>query len=234
MSQELEKLIRVIFEKWKAKLAPEQGDHPDEQDFASFVENRLPLKEAARIKAHVLACDRCAEALSASIKLKEMQEIEPPSSLLETSLDLIRETAASRSLEIFLLVKEKLLEIINTTGDVLVGQELIPAAVLRSRKIRDFKDEITILKDFGNIRVEAKIETKTGGNFSLQVVIKDKLTQAFIKDLRVSLIKGDVELESYLVDSGKVVFEHVLLGKYTVELSSPTDKVAEILIDMKA
>jgi hypothetical protein len=234
MSKELDKLIRIVFEKWKAKLPPAQGAHPDEQDFASFVENRLLLKEAARIKSHVLACARCAEVLSAALKLKQLQEIEPPSNLLESSLELVKKEAASRILEIFLRVKEKLLEIINTTGDVLVGQELIPAAVLRSRKIRDFKDEITILKDFGNIRIEAKIENKTGGNFSLQVVIKEKPTQVLIKDLRVSLIKGDVELESYLADSGKVVFEHVLLGKYTVEISSPTDKVAEILIDIKA
>ncbi len=233
MNQDFEKLIKSVYEKWKAKLPPAQGMHPDEEDFAAFMANQLPQKEAVRLKNHVLSCGTCSEILAASIKLRAVQEIKPPDKLLKASLDLINKEIASRSLEIFLQVKDKLLEILNTTGDVLVGQELIPAAVLRSRKIRDFQDVITILKDFGNIRVEAKIETKESGNFNLQVVIKEKQTQETIKDLRISLIKGDVELESYLADSGKVVFEQVPLGKYTVEISSLTDKMAEILIDIK-
>jgi len=233
MSQDFEKLINIVFEKWKAKLPPAQGRHPDEEDFAAFVANLLPPKETARLKNHVLSCSRCSEILAASIKLRVVEEIEPPDKLLKASQGLINKEIAGRCLEIFLQVKDKLLEILNTTGDVLVGQELIPAAVLRSRKIRDFQDEITILKDFGNIRVEAKIETKESGNFNLQVIIKEKQTQETIKDLRISLIKGDVELESYLADSGKVVFEHVLLGKYTVEITSPKDKMAEISIDIK-
>ena len=233
MNPKFEKLIKSVYEKWKAKLPPAQGRHPDEEDFAAFVANQLPQRESIRLKNHVLACGTCAEILATSIKLRAMQEIEPPDKLFKASLDLINKEIGRRSLEIFLQAKDKLLEILNTTGDVLVGQELIPDAVLRSRKIRDFQDVITILKDFGNIRVEAKIETKESDNFNLQVVIKEKQTQEIIKDLRISLIKGDVELESYLADSGKVIFEHVLLGKYTVEISSLTDKMAEILIDIK-
>jgi hypothetical protein len=54
-----------------------------------------------------------------------------------------------------------------------------------------------------------------------------------IKDLRVTLIRDDTELESYLSDSGKVVFEHVLLGKYMVEISNIENKLAMIEIDIK-
>jgi hypothetical protein len=233
MSGELEKLIRIIYKKWKAGIAPAQGSHPEEDDLASFVEKKLSAQDAARIKNHVLACARCAEVLSVSLKLNKMPEIALPEGLLEASLDSISGEIPGPRLEIFLQVKGKILEIINTTGDVLLGQELLPAAVLRSRKIRDFRDEIIILKDFGNIQVEAKIETKTSGNFNLQVAIKEKKTQAFIKDLRVTLIKGDVELESYLAESGKAFFEHIHLGRYAVRIYSLTGKVAEILIDMK-
>jgi uncharacterized protein YjbK len=54
-----------------------------------------------------------------------------------------------------------------------------------------------------------------------------------MKDLRVTLIKDDVELESYITDSGKVTFEHVLLGRYSVEISSVDNKIASVILDIK-
>ena len=136
-------------------------------------------------------------------------------------------------LEILLRFKEKAIELINTTGDVLVGQELVPAPVLRSRLIKDFKDEVTILKDFNDIRVQIKIENKWGKVFNLKLAAKQKHTQKIIKDLRVTLLKDDLELESYLTDSGSVIFEHVLLGKYRLEISAIENKLASILLDIK-
>jgi hypothetical protein len=136
-------------------------------------------------------------------------------------------------LEIILLLKDKAMEIINITGDVLVGQELMPAPLLRSRSIKEFKDEITILKDFGEISVEAKIENKTHGAFNVVVAAKAKDTQRLMKDIRVSLLKDDVELESYLASSGSVIFEHVLVGKYKVEISGINEKLASILLDIR-
>ena len=233
MSKELEKLIKVVYDKWKAKLPSEQGAHPDEEDFLAFVQNQLPPQQTSRIKNHILSCDSCSQILAVSIKLQSVQELEAPEKLLDQSRELINKAISVRVLEIMLQVKEKMLNLINTSGDVRVGQELIPAAVLRSRKISDFKDEVTILKDFGDIRLEAKITAKESNNFDLLVIIRNKQSQEIIKDLRVSLIKGDLELESYLAESGKVVFEHVSLGKYTVEISSPMDNVASILIDIK-
>ena len=44
-------------------------------------------------------------------------------------------------------------------------------------EIKDFKDEIIILKDFKDVRVEAKIENKGGRAFSLTVAAKEKKTQ---------------------------------------------------------
>jgi hypothetical protein len=131
------------------------------------------------------------------------------------------------------MLKDKALEILETTGDVLVGQEFVPHPVLRSRKIKEFKDEVTILKDFKEIRVEVKIENKENRGFDLVIFVKDKLSNRIIKDLRVTLIKDDLELESYLSNYDKVVFEHILAGKYIIEISNIEDKVASILLDVR-
>jgi hypothetical protein len=233
MSEDLEKIIGKVYQGWKSKQTETSRPHPDEETFVSFLENRLSAEDNDRMKHHLIACDRCAEVLSLQIKSKGLEEKEIPEQLLKRTKKTVSEMLTSYILEIILKLKEKTLEIINTTGDVLVGQELIPAAVLRSRQIKDFKDEVNILKDFKDILVELKIESKGDEIFNLTVIVKEKITQNIIKDMRVTLLKDDLELESYLSDSGKVTFEHVLLGKYMLELSTAKDKLAMVILDIK-
>ncbi|MFA5411235.1 MAG: anti-sigma factor [Candidatus Omnitrophota bacterium] len=233
MQDKLERLIKKIYRMWKSDYSSIDEGHPDEESMACFLEGRLSPEENNRIKAHLLACDGCVEVFAAAVRLKETPEAEVPAELLARVKNLLIQKEQAPLLEIFLRFKENILELVNTTGDVLVGQELVPAPVLRSRKIKDFKDEVIILKDFEGLRVEAKIENKGSGFFDLTVIAREKATSRLIKDLRITLTKGDLELESYQADTGKVTFEHVAFGKYTVELSAVESKLAAILLDIK-
>lgn len=233
MRDRLEELIKVIYKKWRQDQPKVAGPHPDEETLVCFLEGRLCKVENEDLMAHLLACDNCADIVATQVKAKLTEEKEVPQELVEYVKNLLLVKDKSSILEIALSLKEKFLEILSTTGDVLVGQELVPAVVLRSRGIKDFKDEVTILKDFKDLRVEIKIENKKGKAFNLTVVSKEKETQKVLKDLRVTLLKDDLELESYLCDSGRVIFEHVLLGKYIVEISQLENRLASILLDIK-
>lgn len=233
MQDRLEKLIRAVYKGWKKDKIQLPRDHPDEETLVCFLENRLSAQENIEIKSHLIGCETCAQSIALQLKLDLAETKEIPVELLERIKNLVVLPDKTSILEIFLRVKEKVLEIINTTGDILVGQEFVPAPVLRGRKIKDFRDEVTILKDFKDIRVEAKIESKGAGVFSLSIVVKEKATQKIMKDLRVTLIRDDLELESYISGTGKVTFENVLIGKYTVEISNPENKLAGILLDIK-
>ncbi|MFH1640879.1 MAG: hypothetical protein ABIA66_02820, partial [Candidatus Omnitrophota bacterium] len=90
-----------------------------------------------------------------------------------------------------------------------------------------------ILKDFQNIRVEVKIENKDERAFNLAIAVREKQTTRIIKDLRITLLKNGVELESYLTHSGSVAFENISVGEYTVEISDIEKKVASVLLDIK-
>ena len=233
MQDKLEELISKVYKKWKIKKRVADEPHPDEELLACFLENKLSDQEAGRIKRHLLSCSRCAEsvAIQAKMILAEQAVREELIAQVKSFIPTLKDQPTI--LEILLLLKEKVIEIMQTNGDILVGREFMPAPVLRSHNIKDFKDEVTILKDFKDIRVEIRIENKSGHSVNLIVQAKEKQTQDIIKDLRVTLIKGDIELESYLSDYGKVVFEHVLLGKYTVEIANLEDKLATILLDIK-
>lgn len=233
MPDKLEKLISLILRKSKNIRPPGTGDsHPDEEALACFSEGRLGPEESAQLTEHIASCAQCLDCLA--INLRELKGSPPlPGELLERLKAGIIPQGQAQMLEIALRLKEKILEIINSTGDVLVGQELVPAAVLRSRSIKDFKDEVTILKDFPDLRVEVKIENKGSGRFNLIIKVLQKHTQEVVKDLRVSLHKDDLELESYQGSGSAVIFEHVLLGKYRVEVSNPEALLASVLLDIK-
>ncbi|MDD5729577.1 MAG: hypothetical protein PHN57_00400 [Candidatus Omnitrophica bacterium] len=227
-----DELIRYFYRKWKLGMRGKAQLHPDEETFASFLDDKLPLAAARQFKKHITECFRCAEVLAARLKVKDYTEAEVASELILNAKEMWKEGAESGVLEIFLKLKDKVFEIVNVSGEVLVGQELVPAAVLRSRNIKDFKDEVTVFKDFGDVRIEAKIESKSGEYFSLSVIVKEKNTHELLKDLRITLIKEDIELESCLNDSGGVCFEHVLFGKYTVEISNKSEKLASIKLEI--
>lgn len=157
---------------------------------------------------------------------------EVPKALIEKVKQLSAEDSVS-VLEVVLRLKGKLIELVNTTADVLVGQEFMPAPLLRSRKLQEFSGEITILKDFFGIRVEIKVENKQHGFFNLIITVKEKESQKIIRDLRISLLKEDEELESYITVSGPVSFEHVSAGSYAVWISGPEKKLACISLEIK-
>ncbi|MFA5144408.1 MAG: zf-HC2 domain-containing protein [Candidatus Omnitrophota bacterium] len=233
MQDRFESLVKLVYKKWKSGLGKVEGVHPDEEAIACFLEGRLSKEENDHLKAHLLSCDDCAQSVVLGLGMKTVDKKEVPGELLDKIKgSLFTAECGAPILEILLRAKGKLLEILNTTGDVLVGRELVPAPLLRGRLIKDFKEGVTILKDLQNIKVEAKIENKGEGAFILMVVVKEKQTQNIVKDLRVTLLKDDLELESYLTDTGSVTFGHILLGNYRIEVSVFENKLASILLDI--
>ena len=232
MLNNFEKITRIIYRERK-NVEPFMGqDHPSEEDMASFLEDKLPVNDKNVICKHLLNCELCAEYLSTQLKIQPHLSLDVPALLLEKVKKIVSLQAGENLLEIFLKLKEKALEIIQTTGDVLLGQELVPAPVLRSRKINEFKEEVSILKDLQHIRVMAKIQNKSTKSFNLTITVKNKQGQEIYKNLRITLIRDGIELESYIVDSaGSSFFENILPGSYVIEVIREGQR--EAVIDLK-
>jgi hypothetical protein len=234
MMNKLETLIQSVYKSWQsAQSRGQQFLHPDEETLSCFLEGRLSAEESEALKAHLIICRDCSEAFSLNLEMDPFEEKDAPQEVLTYIRGLLSCQDIGPLLEIVLQFKEKAIEIIRTSGDVLFGQEVVAASLLRARKLRDFRDEVIILKDFKDLRVEIRVENKSGGVFDLRISVKHRQTQKGIKDLRVSLIREDLEIESYLTDSGTVGFEHISLGNYKVEISNIDDKLATVLLDIK-
>jgi hypothetical protein len=231
----LEKITKIIYQEWKRGRSFKAKVHPSEEDLACFLEGKFSVQDKEVTQKHLLSCDICAEYLSIQLKIQPHLSLDVPAQLLEKIKKLLGQETGENLLEIFLKLKDKAMEIIQTTGDVLVGQELIPAPVLRSRKIDEFKEELSILKDLRQIRILAKIQNKGTKSFNLTITVKDKQSQKVHENLRVTLIRNGVELESYITDSsGSSFFENILPGNYSVEVSREGQKEAVIDLQVKA
>lgn len=232
MAEKLPKLLKMFYKKNGSCLIMPQG-HPDEETLACFAQNLLSGPESLEVSSHLQSCSFCAEALLAQIRVARGKNYNLPQEL-RAKLKLIADSEKGRLFEIILKNAEKIFELIYTNGQVLMGQEMIPMQGLRSRNIRDFKDSVLIVKDINNIRVEVKIDSCSRGCFNVTVSVRNKKTLKLLKDCRVSLIQSGAELESYVIDKTAVTFEHVLLGKYSLEVSSQDSGLADISVDIKS
>ena len=226
-----ERISRIIYREWKGTGRLFNNEHPTEEALACFLEDKLAPVDSDLMQKHLLKCDICAEYLSIQLKIAPHLSKDVPDPLLERVRKILGSDVKDNVFEIFLRLKEKAWEIIQTSGDVLVGQELIPAPVLRNRQINEFKEEVSILKDLEEVRILAKVESKSSKIFNLTIIIKDKQGEKVSNNLRITLMKDEVELESYISDSGGSIFENISPGNYRVEVTQETRMVA--LIDLK-
>ncbi len=229
----IEKVIKAVYKRYKRLVSGKEEPHPDEEMMACYIEGFLGRQEAEYVKQHLLQCDKCAENFAAQSNIEFKQDMEVPAGLMESVKNQSAWEVKIPVLEILYRIKGSIIELFNTNGAVLFEQELIPAPLLRSRQIKDFKDQVTILKDFARMKAEIKIEKKEPAWLNFSVTIRERLNSRPIKDLRVTLLKGDIELESYITDSGKAMFEHLPLDNYSIEISDARDKLISILLNIK-
>jgi hypothetical protein len=230
----LEEIIAMVYKEWKSGQEQDIVRHPDEEAFINFIAGNMPEEDRGGFKAHIVKCSRCSDILAAALKLRPVEEKMLPPQFLERMKEFILRNTNADVLDILLGFKDRIIRLLRTNGDVLIGQELIPAAVLRGRQVKDFKDDLNILKDFKDLVAEVRIINKGTGVFELMARVKEKQTQKPVKDLRITLLKNDLELESFHADSGKAGFEHITSGKYKVEISGVTGKLAEIYLEIQA
>mgnify|MGYP001607286982 FL=1 len=214
MQGDIEKVISRVYKIWKEKFPQSAGNCPDEETLACFLEDRLPSQESQQLKDHIITCEQCQEI----IRLVSAGATEKNEPVL---------------LEIILAFKDKVIDLIRTSGDVLYGQEFAPLPVLRSRNIKDFGQEVIIVEDIGNIKAEIEIENKANYIARITVKLTDINTGKPSEGLRVSLIRQEQEIESYIAEAGQAVFDNILADNYSLEISSPELIIGKILLEIK-
>jgi len=220
---------------WKTSSFDPHQSHPDAATLACFLEGRLSQQESREFKRHIVSCETCAERLAVSVSLSEPGDIAVAAGLLQALQKRLSERISQNILEINLLLKDRALELINTTGEIFPGEEIIPDAVFRAGKPIEFRDQLIVCHDFKDVRIEIRIENKHTRHTRVSVLLKDRLNRRPLRnDSRVTLAREGVELESNCIDSGRVCFEDVAPGSYSVAISIANKVIASVLLNMRS
>jgi hypothetical protein len=232
MLNKLEQIIKVAYKSWRGKLHNASGACPDEETLALFLDGRLSEKENRELKRHFIECDKCLEVIA--LAGKKAEDIPLPEELIKRAKNMILQQQKNEPLlEIILGFKEKIIDIIGTTGDVLFGQEFAPLPVLRSRNIKVFGQEVLIIKNFDKIKTEVEVENKADDKAKVIIKLSDINTGKPVEDLRITLIRQGKELESYIAASGKAIFDDILPDKYSIEISTPEAIIGRVLLEIR-
>lgn len=228
----IEEVIKMIYRLYRKRHNQANSTCPDEETLVCFSEGKLSKEEAKRIKEHLISCRRCAEVVSLFCQRFDEQR-EVPEFLIKKAKGLVEQRPLPNILEVILALKEKALQILWTTGDVIRGNEIIPGAVMRSRKIIDFPEEIRLIKEFKDIKITLDIQKKDKGKIRVNLDLVDKISLLPLSDLRLALLKGTEELESYEAVSGNVVFDKVGFGCYAIQILRKGEKLGTINLEIK-
>lgn len=234
MPDNIEELIKKVYKIWKSGCSQVGLIHPDEEKIVCFLERTLPPEEEEEIKIHLINCEKCAElfAIQAKLSLSAIESV--PVELLKKIKNLAIQANNFLVLEIILQVKDNFLKLLNTNGDNIIDEGLMPGVLLRSPgEEKNIKGGVTVLKKFGSLNLQIKIKNKTGKTFDLSVFFKKNTFQKKIQKGRVTLLKDGVELESYFTNSGNVIFEDIFIGRYTLEIFVPKNKIVRVILDIQ-
>jgi hypothetical protein len=228
----IKEVIEMIYSLYRGKHRQPNSQCPNEESLVCFSEGKLSLAESKEIQEHLISCRRCAEAVSLFCqRFEETKAV--PEFLIEKAKNLMEEKNLPNIVEVILAVKEKALQILGTTGDVILDNEIIPLPVLRSRQISEFPEEIKLIKEFNNIKITLYIQKKDKDKVKININLLNKTSLLPLENLRLVFLKASQEIESYEVILGNVVFDNIRFGRYTIQILRQDEKLGAIHLEIK-
>jgi len=68
-NKRIEKIIRLVYRRWKENLPKSKEPCPDEETLACFIDGLLNRKEGEKIRSHIIHCQRCMEVVVIASKM---------------------------------------------------------------------------------------------------------------------------------------------------------------------
>lgn len=209
---------------------------PNEEMVACYIDGLLSSKEKDTLDQHLLSCPSCKEIFSIQGEVAKIQKEEGvgfvPDYVTKEAQQLVHEKYGVKILKLVASFSDKVFEAIQTTGEVISGHQLQPNFALRdssgTKQIKTF----SVRKIFNNIRVDLEITRESGDSNTIIVRVMDNQTEIPNNDLRVTLIQSEIELESYITQNGKAIFENVKSGQYIFEISQVDSIVGAITVEL--
>ncbi|CAN2047965.1 Zinc-finger domain-containing protein [Candidatus Magnetomoraceae bacterium gMMP-1] len=188
---------------------------PNEEMIADYLEGRISDKEKYVIEEHISTCENCLEELiMANTLLRDARLFESeqvPEEFTQSAIDL---TINKRSL--FSILTEKVKSYLSDLKSKIFDLGMIFWGEWHLSPVRGSK---IVLNDRGRRRkrfqdIEANIEIEKIGKSYAQIRVSIKNNNEDAGKTRVTLIKREREIASYLLDDNFVLFENIAFDHY--------------------
>ena len=187
---------------------------------ASYAEGLLAGNDLISVEEHLKHCVLCSEiALSQKecvLVRRKWEFTYAPASLFERLKEELETGPSVPLLEIVVSFKEKVLEAIRTTGEFLPLSSIQPAYAMRGQA--DAGNTVTIRETLGETTVTVEISKQNDIHFCAIIKTINAQTNLPREDLRVNLLKGLTEVESYKTINGMVVFDALKPDDYCLQI----------------
>lgn len=213
---------------------------PDDETIACYIDGLLSSKEKALFENHLRSCVECCQMIEIQKKVALLQNkeefMEVPSYLVVSAKSLFEQKQKIEFLEIVATVVDDFLKGIRTTGEIISGltaesQGVFSSVIMRSGSSQK-PTSFTVKRIFKDVRVEVLVSRANGDMSNIVLKFRDDRTDAMRTDLRATLILDNIELESYVTRNGKVAFENVRPGSYSILVSNLKVNVGVITMEL--
>ena len=234
----IEQLIRRFLSK-----SLESGGHgrkrpetecPGHEILAAFYDGKLEQGAEEEVRKHLMTCDSCLELASALAPQLEEAEIEEkvriPLKSLHRAMRL--DPAREGAWDIVVDFARGVARSIKSAGEMAITAP-VPAEAFRGGQQVISESLVAFKKDIPPFLAEIEVEKIVENRGEITVSVSEKETGKPAKGMRVSLFDPERELESYMLDQGRAIFENVKMGKYMLDLTQKGKKIGKISLNMK-
>jgi len=207
----------------------------DDETIACYVDGLLPENERNYVEKMMNENDELKELIQTQMFVEKEQSKNDlsfmPEYLIQNAKDLVSEKFGSKVLNLVIKFSDKVIETLQSTGEILSGAQLQPAYTLRGDSQEKAKS-VVVRKIFDDVKVEVEISRELDDKNNVILKAIQNQTELPIDNIRATLFKDNVELESYVTKNGKAIFENIKPGHYVIELSYPDKDLGAISIQL--
>lgn len=238
MRDEISELLNKIMQlkHGKSGALSAEGCCLNEEQLACYVDGKYPEDEYEGYTKHIMSCGACSETILDYGKalLSEDHAEMPPQMLIKNAQGLVEDTRLSDALDVIISIKNAALDLIKTTGEVILGNSLASMPAMRNEDKGKQSQNIRLVKKISNYCVDIEIQKKKADTTSIVVRMSEEETNIKADKFRVSLNKKGRELESLMSENGKVQFEEVKIGGYQFVIEIDGKKIGKINLSLES
>ena len=189
---------------------------PTDEMLADYVEGRLSNEERSQMEEHLSVCKNCLEELVVANSLVRggvpVHTDQAPAEVTNRAVHLVQRSNPA----LFGSLSQRLgrfIEAFCSKVSHYWGWKEWRLEPIRGSKIRVAQDVIFLRKTFRDLEAEIEVEKTAENRASIHVRL---LQHGSGKITRVTLMKGEREVSSYLANGASVLFEDIPFGHYNL------------------